>query len=183
MFLLDNRVLQLDTPFEHDGTSYPANWLRLATPEERAAIGITEVVEQPRPDDRFYWVSGPNLDGSWTANPKDLAGLKTSWTAQFKQTAYTMLLPSDWLIIRKQENNTEVPADWTTYREAVRTTTALAISDMEAATDIEAFIASVSSVQWPVSPDNQPMVEEPVAPVVESIQPVAPTEEINVPSP
>ena len=177
MFLLDNRVLQLDTPFEHDGTSFPSNWLRLATPEERAAIGITEVVEQPRPDDRFYFVSGPNLDGSWTAIPKDLSTLKTSWTAQFKQTAYSMLLPSDWLIIRKQENNTDIPAEWTTYREAVRTTTALAISDMEAATDIEAFIASVTSVQWPVSPDSQPVV------VSAPEQPVAPTEVVNVPSP
>jgi hypothetical protein len=174
MFVLEGRILQLDTPFEANGTSYPSNWIRLATPEERAAIGITEVVEQPRLDDRFYWVSGPNLDGSWTAIPKDLAGLKTTWTAQFKQTAYTMLLPSDWLIIRKQENNTDIPADWTTYREAVRTTTALAISDMEATTDIDAFIASVTSVQWPVSPDNQPMVEEPVAPVVEPVVPVAP---------
>lgn len=177
MFILDGRILQLDTPFEHDGTSFPSNWLRLATPEERAAIGITEVVEQPRPDDRFYWVSGPNLDGSWTSTPKDLDGLKKTWTAQFKQTAYSMLLPSDWLIIRKQENNTDIPADWTTYREAVRTTTALAISDMEATTDIEAFIASVSSVQWPVSPDSQPVV------VSAPEQPVAPTEEINVPSP
>jgi hypothetical protein len=177
MFLLDGYPLQIDVPFEHNGVSYPQNWLRLATPEERAAIGITEVAEQPRPDDRFYFVSGPNLDGSWTAIPKDLAGLKTTWTAQFKQTAYTMLLPSDWLIIRKQEIGTEVPADWTSYREAVRTTTALAIGDMEAATDIEAFIASVTSVQWPVSPDSQPVV------VSAPEQPVAPTEEINVPSP
>jgi hypothetical protein len=156
MFLLDGRILPLDTPFEHDGTAYPANWLRLATPEERAAIGITEVVEQPRPDDRFYWVSGPNDDGSWTAIPKDLAGLKTTWTAQFKQTAYTMLLPSDWLIIRKQEDGTAVPADWTSYREAVRTTCQLAITDLEATTDIDAFIASVTSVQWPRDPVDVP---------------------------
>lgn len=154
MFLLDNRVLQLDTPFEHDGISYPANWLRLATPEERAAIGITEVVEQPRPDDRFYWVSSNN-DGSWTAIPKDIAGLKTMWTAQFKQTAYSMLLPSDWLIIRKQENNTDIPADWTSYREAVRTKTASTITALEAATDIDSFIAVVTTVEWPVSPDAQ----------------------------
>jgi len=173
-FILDGRFLPLDTPFEHDGTSYPANWLRLATPEERAAIGITEVVEQPRPDDRFFWVSGPNDDGSWTAIPKDLDGLKTSWTAQFKQTAYTMLLPSDWLIIRKQEINTDIPADWTSYREAVRTTTALAISDMEATTDIEAFIASVTSVQWPVSPDNQPIAQAPEQPVEPVISPELP---------
>jgi hypothetical protein len=160
MFLLDNRVLQLDTSFEHNGTSFPANWLRLASPDERAAIGIVEVVEQPRPDDRFYWVSGPNDDGSWTAIPKDLDGLKKTWTAQFKQTAYTMLLPSDWLIIRKQENNTAIPADWTSYREAVRTKTADTITALEAATDIDAFIAVVTNVQWPVSPDAQ----TPVAP-------------------
>ena len=29
--------------------------------------------------------------------------------------------------------------------------------DMEATTDIDAFITSVTSVQWPVSPDQQPV--------------------------
>jgi len=159
MFLLDGRILQLDTPFEHDGTAYPSNWLRLASPEERGAIGIVEVVVQPMPDDRFFWVSGPNPDGTWTAIPKDLAGLKTTWASQFRQTAWTMLDPSDWLVTRKTEIGTEIPADWLSYREAVRTTCALAISDMEATADIDAFIASVTSVQWPVSPDNQPVVE------------------------
>lgn len=155
MFLLDKRILQLDTPFEHDGTSYPANWLRLATPEERAAIGITEVVEQPRPDDRFYWVSGPNLDGSWTATPKDLDGLKATWSAQFKQTAYTMLLPSDWMIVRKTEDNTAVPVEWTDYRAAVRVKCADTITALEATTDVEAFIVVVTNVQWPSSPDQK----------------------------
>ena len=151
-FMLDGRILPLDTAFEHDGTGYPANWLRLATPEMREAIGITEIVDQPRPDDRFYWVS-ENPDGSWTAIPKDLDGLKVTWAAQFRQTAWTLLAPSDWLIIRKQEVDTPVPADWSSYREAVRTTTELAITSMEATTDIEAFIASVTSVQWPTGPD------------------------------
>jgi hypothetical protein len=164
VFILDNRVLQLDTPFEHGGTAYPSNWLRLASPEERAAIGIVEVVVQPMPDDRFFWVSGPNPDGTWTAIPKDLAGLKTAWATQFKQTAWTLLQPSDWLIIRKQEIGTEIPADWLSYREAVRTTAQLAISDMEATTDIDAFIASVTSVAWPLDP-NAPQIVDP-APAV-----------------
>ena len=159
-FVLDGKNLPLDTAFEHDGTSYPANWLRLASPAERAAIGITEIPDYPRPDDRFYFVS-QNPDGTWTAIPKDLAGLKTSWTAQFKQTAWTLLQPSDWLIIRKQEIGTDVPADWLSYREAVRTTAQLAISDMEATADIDAFIASVTSVVWPVDP-NAPAVVAPV---------------------
>jgi hypothetical protein len=152
-FMLDGRILPLDTAFEHDGTGYPANWLRLATPEMREAIGITEIVDQPRPDDRFYWVSGPNAEGNYTAIPKDLADLKTSWATQFRQAAWSMLQSSDWLIIRKQEIGTDVPADWLSYREAVRTTTQLAITDLEATTDIDAFIASVTSVQWPTSPD------------------------------
>jgi hypothetical protein len=154
MFLLDNKILSLDIPFEHDGTSYPANWLRLATPDERAAIGITEVVEQPRPDDRFYWVSGPNLDGSWTAIPKDLDGLKANWTAQFKQTAYTMLLPSDWMVVRKTEDNTPVPDAWTQYRTQVRLTCGLAVDGANATTDIDAFIAFVTTVQWPKDPNS-----------------------------
>jgi hypothetical protein len=64
MFLLNGKVLPLDTPFKtEDGTSFPANWLRLTTLEEKQAIGITEVpdpvpeptvvpevVEEPAPD-------------------------------------------------------------------------------------------------------------------------------------
>lgn len=151
-FILDGRVLPLDTPFEHDGTGYPANWLRLATPEERAAIGITERPDYPRPDDRFFWVS-ENPDGTWTAIPKDLDGLKITWAAQMKQTAYTLLLPSDWMVVRKVENNTDVPADWTAYREAVRAKTAEVVTALETAADIDAFIAVVTGVVWPVSPD------------------------------
>jgi len=155
MFILDGRQLLLDVPFEHDGIQYPANWLRLASPEDREAIGIIDVTEQPRPDDRFYFVSGPDDNGDYTAIPKDLDVLKKYWAENFKQMAWTMLVGSDWMIVRKQEDGTAVPAEWTSYRESVRTTCALAISDMEATTDIEDFIASVSAVQWPRSPDSQ----------------------------
>jgi hypothetical protein len=157
MFILNGKILPIDVPFEHDGVQYPANWLRLATPEEREAIGITEVTAQPRPDDRFYWVSGPDDNGDYTAIPKDLDGLKATWAAQFKQTAYAMLFPSDWMVVRKAEVGDGIPQAWTDYREAVRTTATLAIVDMEATTDIDAFITSVTSVQWPVSPDQQPI--------------------------
>lgn len=157
MFILDGRVLPLDIPFAAGGINYPPNWLRLATPEERLAIGITDVPDQPRPDDRFYWVSGPNADGSWTATPKDLDGLKTTWKAQFKQTAYSLLLPSDWLVVRKQEVGTAIPAEWSSYRDMVRSTCTIAIADIEAATDIDAFILAATSVVWPVSPDQQPI--------------------------
>ena len=51
MFMLDNKPLPLDTGFTHNGTSYPANWLRLNSIEERNAIGITEVADPEAYDD------------------------------------------------------------------------------------------------------------------------------------
>jgi len=50
MFLLDGTPLPLDTPFrDAAGNSYPANWLRLTSLEEKQAIGITEVPD-PEPE-------------------------------------------------------------------------------------------------------------------------------------
>ena len=71
MFILDGKPLSPDRAFTtSDGTQYPANWLRLATPAQRAAIGITEQPDAPTWDQRFYW--GPDL-------PKDLDQLKEQW--------------------------------------------------------------------------------------------------------
>lgn len=153
MFILDGRQLQLDTAFTHDGISYPANWLRLASPEEREAIGIVEIVEQPRPDDRFYWVSGPNDDGSWTATPKDLDMLKKNWTAQIKSSAYSILLPTDWLVIRHIEEGAENPDEWKLWRSSIRDYAGTKSSEIQAAADIDALIATVSNIQWPLDPD------------------------------
>ena len=69
MFLLNNKVLQLGVPFTQNGIQYPANWLNLTTLEEKEAIGITEVAQEQRPDDRFYWVQDKN-DGTFTSSPK-----------------------------------------------------------------------------------------------------------------
>ena len=56
MFLLNGEPLALDRAFsDSSGTQYPANWLRLSTAEEKSAIGITEVADPVRADDRFYW--------------------------------------------------------------------------------------------------------------------------------
>ena len=175
MFILDGKPLPLDTQFTVDGITYPPNWLRLASPEDRARIGITEVPDQPRPDDRFYWVSGPDDQGNYTAIPKDLDGLRTTWKAQFKQTAYTMLLSSDWLVVRKQEVGTAIPAEWSSYRDMVRSTCTIGIADIEAATDIDAFITAATSVVWPVSPDQQSPVAPPVDPAPVDPAPTGPT--------
>jgi hypothetical protein len=94
MFILNGKPLSPDVAFTHNGVQYPANWLRLSSPAERAAIGITEEPDPPTYDQRFYWGVG---------NPKDLAQLKTQWIAQTKATAGSLISPTDWVIIRSVE--------------------------------------------------------------------------------
>ena len=103
MYLFNNKPLAPERAFKtEDGTQYPANWLRLATPEQRAAIGITEVPDPVQSyDQRFYW--GPEL-------PKDHAQLVEQWIGQTKQTAGTLLAPYDWYIVRQAETGKAVPA-------------------------------------------------------------------------
>jgi len=142
MFLLNGNPLPIDTPFEIDGTQYPSNWLRLTSIEEKNAVGITEVADPEHYDDRFYW----GVD-----NPKDLAGLKTIWTAQVKDTTNKLLAATDWMYIRKLERNVDVPAATVTYRAAVITECTRLIASIDAATDVPGLITAVTTQTWPES--------------------------------
>jgi hypothetical protein len=140
MFLLNGNPLQLDVPFTHDDIQYPANWLRLSTPEEKAAIGITEAAEPERYDDRFYWGVG---------NPKDLDGLKAQWISQVNQTAYSLLVQTDWMIVRKAETAVDVPTETLTYRAAVRTAAVTHRTAIAAAADVPALVTAITNMVWP----------------------------------
>lgn len=127
MFILNEKPLALDCAFTtEDGTQYPANWLRLASPEEREAIGITESEDEPWYDQRFYWGVG---------NPKDHTELVKTWTAQVKQTAGSILAQSDWYITRASETGLEAPQSVLERRQLVRTLS----------NEKEAFLASTAS--------------------------------------
>jgi hypothetical protein len=177
MFLLNGISLPLDTPFTIDGTSYPANWLRLTSIAEKNAVGITEVADVTITyDDRFYWgVDNPKLlndreESDENGNPMyvqvyDSAtqtmvntterlvtkGLKSQWTATVKDTANKLLASSDWMIIRKAERNVDVPSSTTTYRTAVITECTRLVAAITSATDVPALIAVVNTQGWPVN--------------------------------
>lgn len=138
MFLLNNVPLPLDTPFTANEVQYPANWLRLTSAEEKAAIGITEVADPAPYDDRYYW--GPD-------NPKDLDQCKANLISQIKQTAGSMLAPTDWKIIRAAETSTYVNADTLAARAAIRA----ASNTNEAAVVACTTVADLAALQlsWP----------------------------------
>lgn len=170
-FLLNGKPLPIDTPFTtEDGVQRPANWLRLASAEEKSAIGITEIADAVRADDRFYWDG--NLD-----NPKALEdreesdedgnplyvkvydpvtesmvdtterlvtkGLKSNFIAQVKQTAGSILAQTDWMIIRKAERDVAIPADVVAYRASV----------VAKADELEGAISAVTTVEQLASLD------------------------------
>jgi len=149
MFLLNGKPLALDRAFTTpDGTQYPANWLRLASPEQRATIGITEAPDAPMHDQRYFW--GYDADGNLI--PKQLedetvtseegesytqTGLKTQHIRQTKETANSLLAPTDWYVVRSFERNIEVPENVAEFRAAV-----LQVSD-----ERELLIESVETVE------------------------------------
>jgi hypothetical protein len=170
MFLLNGNPLAVDTAFTNDGIQYPANWLRLATEAEKSAIGITEVADVVRADDRFYW------DGN-LANPKALEdrlevkedgsplmvqkynpvteamedtdkqvvtkGLKSNFIAQVKQTAGSILAQTDWMVTRKADIGTDIPESVVAYRASVRAK----------ADELEVSISAVTTVEQLASLD------------------------------
>lgn len=139
MFLLDGNPLSPDVQFvTSDGAQYPANWLRLASPEEREAIGITEAPDPEQYDQRYYW--GPG-------NPKDLEPLKEQTIAQIKRTAGTLLVQTDWRVIRAAEGG--VPVDQATLdsRAAIRAKSNEFESAVSACSSVDALAAL--KFEWP----------------------------------
>lgn len=163
MFVLDGRTLSPDAPFTHDGVNYPSNWLRLSTLEEKEAIGIQELPDPPTWDMRFYW----GYDNQGNLIPKDHTQLVEHWTQQTRQTANTLLFPSDWMIVREMDNG--IPADpaWKTWRETVRLAAGSKVFEINETTTTEelaAYITGPDYSAWPSDPSQpQPTPPDPVA--------------------
>jgi len=171
-FKLGTKTIQLDTPFTHNDIQYPANWIRLATEEDKSAIGMTWEADAVRADDRFYWdgnISNPKaledkLEVDQNGNPMFVKvlgtvdgkpamvdsterlvtkGLKSNFISQIKYTAGTILAQTDWMVIRKAERNVDIPTAVATYRASVVTK----------ATELEASITAVTTVEQLIALD------------------------------
>lgn len=149
------------TAFEIDGTQFPSNWLNLSTPEEKAAVGIVDVVYGAYPNDQYYWVSQDApvyADGvvtvNYTATPKDLLELQSNAVTTVQQQAYSILLPSDWMVVKGIETGAKVADNWNTWRQEIRSQCATQVIAIKACTSVDE-LAKLSSVQWAKDP-NQP---------------------------
>ena len=152
MFLLDGKPLSPDVAFtDIHGILRPANFLRLATPEEREAAGVTEVPDPPAPpDQRFYW--GVDADGD--PIPKDHGQLVEQWAAQTRATAGTLLQPTDWIIIREADNGKVADPVIKTWREMVRLAAGSKVYEIEHTADTAALAAYITGPDYSAWPSQ-----------------------------
>ena len=176
MYKLNGKPLTLDRSFTIDGTQYPSNWLRMASEADKAALGITWEAEAATPDYRFYWSVGVAkamedkeevdeqgnplyvkvLDNSDPANPVMVdsterlvtKGLKSTWVAQVKATAGSMLASTDWMVIRKAERDVPIDADVAAKRAAILAEANRLEAAISACTTVDALITVVSTQNW-----------------------------------
>ena len=109
--------------------------------EEKTAIGIIEVPDPVRADDRFYWDGDIN-------NPKPVEMIRSMLIDQIKQTAYTMLLPTDWMIVRQAETGVTADGGTLAHRAAIRAAHSENLAAINAAQDTPALAAL--QFTWPV---------------------------------
>ena len=135
-FKLNGNPLTVDVPFTVGDTNYPSNWLRLSTPAEKKALGITEVVDSPTYDSRFYWNNG---------TAKALDGVKSILKAEEKTIAGGLLAKYDWYVVRKAEKGTAIPSSISTFRDGVRTACDTREKEIDSCSDTEALISLYGS--------------------------------------
>ena len=160
-FLLNGNPLAVDVPFTYGDIHYPANWLRLSSADEKTALGITEVADDPVYDSRFYWGDGtakkltdtnevdekgdPLLDED--GNQVVTLGVKSQLKAQEKATAGSLLAKYDWYVVRKAEKSTAIPTAITTYRDGVRTACNTRETEIDNCADTAALVTLYGSTE------------------------------------
>ena len=164
------RFIPEGTAFEIDGVQYPQNWLNLSTPEEKNALGIVDVVYGNYPNEQFYWVSQSDpvfVDGVVTVNyiatPKDLFTLQNNAVTAIQQQAWSLLQPTDWMVVKAFETGTKVADNWNTWRAEIRTQCNAQITAITACTTVDE-LAVLPQVDWAKDPNYVPPVIDPVSP-------------------
>ena len=125
------------------GTQYPSNWLRSSNAAQRAAVpsgGITYEADPAWYDQEFYWRAD---------SPKAIADLKTLWVQKQKDTANSLLAPTDWLVTRKAEAGTAIPTAQANYRTAGRTQCGLREATINACADTDKLCKTIRNTLPP----------------------------------
>jgi hypothetical protein len=152
-------LVQAGTAFEWDSIQYPPNWCNLSSPEEKAAIGMVDVVYGQYPNDQYYWVSQDApvyKDGvviiDYTATPKDLVACQNQAVSALNATAWSILSPTDWMVTKAVETKSSVPTTWNDWREVIRVQAKAQRAAITACKSVDE-LAALPAVDWAHDPN------------------------------
>jgi len=164
------QILQMDVPFSVGDKHYSSNFLRTSSAQEKIEAGVWEIIEGQRPDDRFYWVSGPayrvveansTVEASYSRTAKQLEdvteneittkGLKSQFVSQVKNTAHSLLTPTDWAVLRQLLKGIGMSAHIENFRNAVIDASNQFETQINACTTVEELAAL--QFNWPNQSD------------------------------
>ena len=160
--IIQNSVIALLVPagtaFTWNDISYPSNWCNLSSPEEKAAIGMVDVVYGAQPSDQYYWISqdapvytGTVVEINYTATPKDLTQLKTQCVDAINAQAYSILFPSDWMVVKAFETGGTMDSARSAWRQTIRGQARYQVAAVNACATV-AELAALSAVDWASEP-------------------------------
>ena len=142
MWKHNGRTIRVGKAWTADnGVQNPANW-HIWSASEKVAAGVVEIAEDTPPDSRlYYW--GQNSDGTITSTAKAIEdvnevdkdgnalldedgnqvvtlGVKSNLIQEVKAQQASLLLQSDWAVVRYIDTTVAVPSNIQTWRNAIR---------------------------------------------------------------
>ena len=156
-----------------DGIQHPRNIFTQWSKAELAAVGIkpasiASVDSRYKNTGALTWdTSGEEAVGTYATTDKVAADLKTEMAASVNSMAASLLSGSDWMHLREGDGGTAMPADWKTYRAAVRATsntkeTAIAaLADMAAVKAYESHPVTYTRKTVTYDGDGNPVYGSP----------------------
>tara|TARA_Y100000816_G_C26096872_1_gene580629 strand:- start:946 stop:1500 length:555 start_codon:yes stop_codon:yes gene_type:complete len=141
---------------DSSNVAHPSNWFTAWSDDYKKSVGMVWQAEPATYDSRFYWdadtpknlddVAEVDDDGEKVLDTKGnqviTLGLKSVWKNAIKTQAKGLLEPTDWMVIRLQEDsNKTLESKYSTYRAAVRTASGTIEGKIDGAGDLAAFMA------------------------------------------
>lgn len=174
MWKYQNRVIKVGRGWtDNEGVKHPSNWNNWDA-DTKAAKGLVWEDDAPSFDNRFYWshevpkaiddVDAVDEDGNPVLDEKGeqviTRGLKWNAIQVAKQQAAGKLALSDWKVVKAAEvADYSVDQETLTYRAAVRAASNTIETAINAAADLDAFIALYNV---PVDKDGNPIGNAPI---------------------
>ncbi len=146
---------------EHPVTYYSTNPSTLGQPIVVSTPGwpqppntTTQVPPAVTEGNHLYWYEDAWY--VWAFDPSlPLPDAKSVMVSETNSTAYNILLPTDWLVVRRSDDGTPIPSDWDNWRQTIRTEAEQKKAQIEACDSTESlneYCESAAYRTWSAPP-------------------------------